>query len=560
MSSDTHDLRTGDRVPLLPQGPRVRRVFINSLTQAGGAFFVVAIGLVVTPFAITRLGLVQFGIWSYATVVVAYIAIADPGLAMFVTRRAAQVATVDDRLRVARIVGFGIGGWFALLAIGLPAFIPIVHLLVDHLHLDSHVRSIAGIVLLWAYGYLFVSIVGRLLSGVLIGIGDIWLAAVIDAGSRLIYGVVAIVLLLQGHGIWAMVVATSLQASVALLASAAMVKSRFGPIVGNPFRLDRAVVRELMGSGGWYQLAQVLYGLNVDTDPLVIGTFVGPVDVGIYGIANRLARLIGYLPGFLQTSVLREAASAATPSEDDRTPDPTSLHGLQREVLKGGMRFTTLIGFAIAGFIVGLSPAIYASWLGRSYPDLYLATLLVVSAAVASNVGLTCATLLFAIGETLVVAKLTMYAVLANVAFTFSLVIPLGMNGVLIGTVAAFATSSALLMNRTSRSLGFSVARWAWPWLWRLAVSTSIIAGACRVALSASSALWARDRPDAVGALVAGMAMYAAMWLVSVRATSFFRTSDVTHLERAFPAAARLLEKRAVRWIVSGHPETAEGC
>jgi len=489
--------------------------------------------------------LIEFGIWGYVSTTINYLALIDPGFGLFVNRYAARARTPNERTLVRRVATFGVCAWFVILSALSPIVLLGAPILVHHLHLNSPEQHAALTVFFWGYFYFFVSVASGTIGQILIGIGALWLNSIIDFGTRVVYGVLAVILLIDGFGIWALIIASTSQVLLATTATWVAIRRHFGPVLGNPLRIERSVLRELARSGGWFQIATVAYALNTDTDPLVIGTFVNAPDVGIYNVANKLAVQANYLPGVLQRALFPAIASSRPEDNDhDQTLRTAAING---------NRLTSLFSFAVGAAIVGLSPVVYRAWLGRLYPGVDTATAILVIAGLAAAVGTTVGTLLFATGQISLAAKITAAGVGANLALTLALVVPLGMTGVLIGTVAANVTAMLVGTTVLNRRLAISWRDSVWTWLWRLLIAAGLAAGSCRLVLVALPPSWQDGRGTAFGTLCLLGALYAIMLLLGLRLTRFFHDDDITLVREVVPGPlGRLAGWRPVLWLAGG--------
>ena len=496
---------------------------MQSVTTLG----ILIIGLVLTPVSLGHLGLIEFGIWGYVNTTITYLALVDPGFGLIVTRYAARARTSNERAMVRRIATLGILAWLLCLAALSPVLLVIVPILVHHLHLNLSDQRVATDVFFWAYFFFFISIAADTVGRILIGIGALWLTSIIDFVTRIVYGVLAFALLIDKLGIWALMIASTAQVFLSAIATWLALRRRFGPVLGNPFRIDRSAIRDLLKSGGWYQIASVLGALNTDTDPLVIGTFVGPTKVGIYNVAGRLAGQTSYVPGLLQKALL-PAIAASRPEDVDHDR-------MVRTAAINGNRLTSLFSFTVGVGIMGLSPVIYRAWLGRLYPDIDVATAILIIAGLAAALGTTVGTVLFAIGRISLAAKIVGAGVVANVALTVALVVPLGMVGVLIGTVVANATVAFVGILVLNRLFGLSLRESVWTWLWRLLIASALAGGSCRLLLVILPAQWQDGRGSAFGTFCLLGVLYALILLLGLRLTRFFHEGDINLLRRALP-------------------------
>jgi O-antigen/teichoic acid export membrane protein len=95
------------------------------------------------------------------------------------------------------------------------------------------------------------------------------------------YGLVGITLALFGQGVWALVLGQIAQNVV----RTAVLLSRYPPRISMP---DRRAFRDLMAFGGGFTVAKIANQLAQEGDYLVVGRFLGPGPLGLYGRAYHL--------------------------------------------------------------------------------------------------------------------------------------------------------------------------------------------------------------------------------------------------------------------------------
>lgn len=129
-----------------------------------------------------------------------------------------------------------------------------------------------------------------------------WLANVEVITYAVGYGVVGISLAFAGLGVWALVWA---QLTQALLRTVILVADRRP----NVARTEWRAFGELMYFGGGYTVAKIANYLAVQGDNLVVGRFLGPHALGLYGRAYQLMSAPAYGFGTILDVVLFPAMS-----------------------------------------------------------------------------------------------------------------------------------------------------------------------------------------------------------------------------------------------------------
>ena len=462
----------------------------------------------------------------------------DPGTSGVVARFGAMAHVRGDTKEMARLTSLGSLAWIGLGILGIPLLIFVVPLLAHYIHVPH--TSTQTIITFFYFGFALViyDAVENVITGQLMAIGLVWLSTVIDIGSRLLYAVALVIGFVAGLGLWALILASFFQTTIALAATIIVAWRQSGFPYGNPFKLDRSVVREVTRFGGWAQLTGILDTLTYSTDSIVIGSFVSVSAVGVANVASRVARQIPYF------ATVPEATMPAMAAAQQAGEGPK---GIARMSIKTN-RISFLIGAVIASLILGTAPVLLAAWLGHQYSDADIATCLAAVALLLGMLRQTAGIGIFALGRVGYGARARVVAFFVNIVVTLALVKPLGMPGVLIGTLVAVITSTTYLQIRVNQLLDLD--GWNSVWSWALPLITATVPAILvdRIALLFLPASVQLHRGPAFLALcLLGVLNYVALFL-GLRASRYLGPDDVGYLKRAVPGPVRKLVRP---WMVT---------
>jgi O-antigen/teichoic acid export membrane protein len=541
---DEHAATSADAAAGRTEAFRGRRVAFNSMTLIGGQVLFTAIGLVTTPVALSHIGLLEFGLWTFIISTVGYITVVDPGFGDMITRYGARAHIEGDRALGARLCSLATLAWLGVGLAGLPLVLWLVPVLTSHFrpHLNPGLALVATHFFYWGYAITIAGCVSAILSARLTAIGDQWLVTILDVVTRVIYGGILIGMLVGGYKLTAIVVATSVQLVLTFLVTLVLVVRRTGAPYGNPMRLHGSLVREVIRFGGWLQLGGVLELLTYDTDPFVIGTFVGLRKVGVYGLSQRAARQTTYFAFIAQASIL-SAVSAAYAAKE-------GLAAMRRMYARAN-RLVVLSGCLIGGGLIGLAPVFLAAWLGSYYPYADIATCL---AAVALLLGLprpAAAAVIMAMGRVGLGVRAQAAAFAINLVLTLALVEPMGMYGVMLATVIAKLAATSYLLVRFHRLIEGSARELLFPWLVKLLAAIGAGVAVTRLLLIFVPISATHQRGPAIVALLALGTVYVLVTALVLRATSYFSNDDLSWFQEILPGRlARLFAHPATRWVL----------
>ena len=521
---------------------RAARAATNSLINAAGIVVVLLIALITTPIALSHLGLVEFGIWSFVTVAVGYISKLDPNFGGMVMRYGAMGRVAGDHKIAARICSVGTLAWIAIAVVLAPFLVAIVHPLMGHMGYSPGVRVAAERFFYWTYALIFAGSILATLSSRLLAVGEQWIVTIIDAVTRVIYGVVLVWLLVSGWRLSAIVVATTVQYVVAYIATFTAIALRHGTPYASPRGISHEVRQELKRFSGWFQLNAILDTLTYETDPVVISVLVSPTATGIWSIATRLARQITYF-GYIPNGNILPAVSAAVAANEG----PDAL----RRIYGRANRVITLIGTVMGGLVVAFGPVLFLAWLNNPFHEASWATILIALGILAGTPRPVTGAAIFALGKVGLGTRAQFVAFVVNVVLTLALVKPFGLSGVLVGTLVAKMCATSYLLLRFSRLIAVPARELVWPWLSRVVLigATATITG--RLAMDHWSYALS-SRGHAAIALIALGLLFAAVTLIMMRVTKLFAHDDLLWLRGAMPSPIRrLFPDRAIS-LMSG--------
>ncbi len=110
-------------------------------------------------------------------------------------------------------------------------------------------------------------------------------AALVDAGSAVVYTATAVTLALLGHGIWSLVFTPLVSGTWSVVASHALAGYR--PRLG----FDRAAAKRLLGYGGSLTVKNLFVHMARQTDNLVVAKRLGEYATGLYTRSYSLSTL-----------------------------------------------------------------------------------------------------------------------------------------------------------------------------------------------------------------------------------------------------------------------------
>jgi O-antigen/teichoic acid export membrane protein len=474
------------------------------------------LGFITTPILLHSLGTSFFGALAVIGSLTAYIGILDLGIGTSLIRYMSFYQERGDSERVAAIATFGFLFYLAFAAVVLPMLVigapAIGHFLALPQGLVSQFPDLLA--------FVFCLFIGSSMTGVLTArlaaVHRLDLASAAGACGSIIYTVLVFVLLPRFPTIQFVFACTAAQIVTTAAFMYAAARLIAGPLTLSPLRLRWKIISEIFSFGVWSQISNITAVINLEADKAIISRAIGVANVTPYQVANRLALLNRALPLQMISSMLPDVTARVSRGLDA---------GEVSELYKRSSRILMIATLVISGFVAGCADSILRLWLGAKIEGAAnLCIALIISYAVNNATG---------VGTTIFKAQgkpqfETYYGLLSaalNIILTVFLVRPLGLNGVVVGTIIGNIVGSVFFLSLFHRKTGLA---W-WPimgrWLsklWFITIVSALCAHAVLAVLIGPEA----TRIELLAALTLAGPSYLLTFLFAGRLTCFWTSED----------------------------------
>lgn len=488
----------------------------------GGNLVMLLVGFALTPVTLHYLGTEGFAIWAVVGGLVLYFATFDFGLGAATSR---LIAVYYERGQLQQARQISTLGFVLYPVMGLvltPVLVLVAPYAVDSFNLAPSLRAQALHVLWWSYVLVFTTLTTNTFRGILFGVHRSGSSVAGDVVAQVGYATSLILLLRAGYGLDALIIASFLR--LLCLVAVWWPRSR-GPLGGLlTTHFDRDVLRGAFSFSGWLQVNGIALAVNMQTDRLVIGSFVSIGSVTPYELANRVALLVRTLP--LQiVSPLIPAASSLHARGDEQ--GMTDLYYRYTRVL-------ALLSLALAAFMAVTADPFLHVWIGERVPDAVPILWVLILTYMVTNLTNIATSVVQAAGEPRYTSYYVSAQALANIVLTVALTPWLGLWGVLIGTVVSTTLAAAGFMVFFHRHR-------ALPWrpvldpFARLVVAVVLACVPVAVVLHLLTATAFEHRPQGAALFVLLGALYTVVLLPLLVAVRFFTADEVAAVRARIP-------------------------
>jgi O-antigen/teichoic acid export membrane protein len=429
-----------------------RRVFRNTLITGIVGVLSLLANFFVIGEAVRHLGMGPYGVLTLAlafSLSAGFLSISDLGLQSGVTRFVADADGRGQRDRIGEVVSSALAvlSGAAVVAVAILLTLSVV---AGHIFTNVHGAALQNdlhlLFILFATEALF-GLPALAFVGVLQGLQRYGWVKLVDLSRQILYTVVALIVLLTGQGVVAFGIAM-ISGTIFAAVGYAVVARILCPELRISVRLiNRQALRPLAGFSAWVFITRILGVIWAQMDTLILSVLVGINVLAGYSVIARLESAVSYPLSLTAAAVVPAAANLF--ALDSRTR--------LRELLIRGTRYTLMLSLPVTIAALVLARPLIVAWVGSHYASyagpaqLFLTYQLLSCSA---NIALT---ILIGIGRMRTVTACVSLAVVVNLAVSIALAKPLGVTGVVIGTLIGYGITAPLYIRLVTRELAMRI-------------------------------------------------------------------------------------------------------
>jgi O-antigen/teichoic acid export membrane protein len=445
--------------------PWHRRLFVNTMINGAAMLLAVVVSFFLTPFLVHHLGVSSYGLWGLIgafSVSAGYLSLADIGLQQTAVKLIAEHEGREEWEEIGRVAKatiylfLGIGATMGLATMLFALFgVEAVFNIPDELH-----HAIRVSFLLFS-AQIPLELLTLPFAGILEGRQRYGVLRLIETVRSMIWVAIAVVALLHGHGLVALTAANLFGAALGLVLTVVAARRSLPPRTIGPARPTRQTFRRIFSFSVNLFVSRLTGVLYNQMDRLIIAAALTSVALGRYELAAKLQLLAALALAFVASAVM-PAASKLSATEGGRA----SLMTMFLE----GTKYTLVIVIPIAVTLMIWADALIRTWVGSGFdPSIGYARwfLIWVLFTATNTIGLT---MIVGMGYVRQVMMYGLFSTVCNLAISIALVRPLGVVGVIVGTLVGYGIVWYPYMRLFLRALDLD-----WTALWRRTVAPVLV-------------------------------------------------------------------------------------
>lgn len=414
----------------------------NVVASWASLFTHLAVGVLLSPYILHRLGDEAFGVWVLVFSLTGYYGLLDIGIRQSVIRYVAKFAATQDDEQLSRFTNTCLFTYAAIAVLVLLASGICAWYLPTWFKIPHGLLRTSRILVLLTGGGAALSFPLSVFAGIFAGLQDFVRPHAAQIGISLLRGLLVLVVLHRGGGLLGLACVTVGMGALGNVLLILMVPSTLHLRWGWGF-INLQSWHAMIGYGSFAFLVVVAEKLRFQSDAVVVGMVLSSGAITYFSIG---AKLVDYA-----TAVVQGMAQIFTPmsSQFAATGDLPRL----RKVFVVGNRACALTIFPLCLLLIIFGKSIITAWVGAkylvSYPIL-LALLLPKSLYLAQASSIK---ILLGIGRHQRLATVLLMEGVANLILSFLLIRPLGIMGVALGTALPLLCTSLIFLPRHLCSL-----------------------------------------------------------------------------------------------------------
>jgi O-antigen/teichoic acid export membrane protein len=405
---------------------RTKKAIWGFGSDVGGLIAFTIISFIAAPILLELTSETLYGFWLTIISILGYLALTDLGLGLSLTRFVAELASKGDSKALNGIINTAfftfcvVGVIFFIIGISISSYIP------------SWFKIPQEELLLVISTYRVAIISGALalplsvFSGIVVGFQQM---AVINISKNIISIVsvgLSIILLYLGIGLVALPIASLFIVVVGSIVSFFYAKKYFPGLKLSISAFNRADLKKLLSFGGYFQLGRVSNTVALSSDNIVIAGYMGAENVTPYSFTSKL-------PVMFSVALASKLPNAIFPAMTEMfaNNEIDNLRQIYKRLVFFSVRFA-LFGGAL---MVIANPQFVKLWVGPENYGGELLNFIFVLWVIFDTIYRGTTAIVFASGDLKNWTIAASFEAVLNIAISLTLVGPLGLVGVALGTL-----------------------------------------------------------------------------------------------------------------------------
>ena len=410
----------------------VRNIFASYVSNIVGYIA----GFVATPLLLQHLGREQFGLWMLLVSVIVYVGLVELGISSAVSKRVAECAALDDKVRLKQVLGtavvmYSVSALIAWLIVGA------VTLRLNSLfQIPAVSLPLARLTMLVLGVYQTLKFVLAAQSAVLLGIGRMDIGANVSAIITLGATLLNVSLVLLHYGIFALACSLTLATLLTGIVTHRLMHQKLPGIVLNPRNASRPMVRELLKFGSRNATISLMGTVAYGSDMLILGRMLPVAVIANYAVAAKIVDLVN-------TLAMKPSGAMLPVFSDANARNDLERHF---KIFTRSLSLCLIIALPFVTAICILGDYLIAVWVGAGHESSYLICAVLALMMFLRLPGTACYIIMTATERNRFLMQMYLIAAPTNLMLSIVLTRVYGAVGVALGSLITVAVVDFLIL------------------------------------------------------------------------------------------------------------------
>ncbi len=501
----------------------------NTALNMAGRAFQIALGVIITPYIVRRIGIDRYGLWAVMAVFVGYVGLLDFGIRDAFGKFIADGYAAGDDDELNTVINSGLLFYLVLGLAVCGGGVWLIDPILDLFRIPDALRSDGAFVCAAAIITFAVSNVVNAFRAIPWGMQRMGVCNAVDVALTAPYVIGLVALLESGWGVRGVALNAAIMAVLGGLVRVVVVRRLLPQLAIRPWRVSREVLGKLASFGLKRWIAQVEDIVTYQTDKLLISRCLSVPLVGQYQLGYSLTSRARELPALLSSAVVPAVASLEAASDRERVV----------QVYVQGTRYFVAAALPLMALLFATADLVMVLWMGAVYEQSALVIrLLAVAFSISATTGCLSAVAV-GVGRPDFQAKAGAGQAVLNLGLSIWLIFKLGFPGVLVATVISTALSSGYIIVRFNRYLNYPVLGFCARTLLRPAAAAAMCAGGLLALNAACVDASSLSRWQALQWLMPECAVFAMLYVALLVASRALSWGEAKSLWRKLLPAGR---------------------
>lgn len=429
-----------------------KRIVRNTLFNFTGRFWAMFLGLLLTPLLVAKLGMTGYAMWSLVMVITSYLLTWDLGLGNALIRHVAHYYARQDYHGLNAVMSTSLLLYMALATAAITLTVILRPVVLSAFRVPPEQWEGVGWVLIMAVVAFALGNVLTVFRGLVTGLQQMHLTNLTVALHATLNALGAVAFLQLGYGLKGLALNEIITMILTAGVSAVLAFRVFPMLRLNPLLARWETLKMLLKYGLKVQITGLGALISLQMNKLLIGYFLNLELLAAYELGFKLVYSLISLLGLLSSAVMPAAAELHAQYD----------HGRLKQLYRQGSKYLVL-AIAPLGFITILhAHSITAIWLGTPPPEVARVVQFLMLAYGFNLLTAMGTAMARGVGHPEFETRYAMLVIVVNLSLGIVLMRLLGLDGLLVATLAAIVLGSLYFLAQWHRFL-----HQTWRTLWQ---------------------------------------------------------------------------------------------